>query len=124
MIIQEKQHLIWKEKDIRACLNKDKEKELEKHRQFHVIKSKHQCNRCSYSASLPQHLSAHMRNHNPNLEQVLICLIFLIKIYYAIMISQVVSETPSGADDIPQGKRVKLQVLSSIFIAKIIFFIE
>lgn len=29
MIIQEKQHLIWKEKDIKACLNKDKEKELE-----------------------------------------------------------------------------------------------
>jgi len=39
------------------------------------------------------------------------------------MISQVVSETPSGTDDIPQGKRVKLQVLSSIFIAKIIFLI-
>ena len=61
----------------------NKKSNFEHHRQFHVKKSAYQCHRCSYSVSVTQRLTYHLKNHHSELDQV-IWFIILLKSYLCV----------------------------------------
>ena len=44
------------------------------YRQYHFKKAAYQCNRCSYSLSMPNRLIYHLENHHSDLKQVILFL--------------------------------------------------